>query len=131
MSHKTLGAVAASLVALLGVRVCTLNSDVQSSSKLQGQSNGAVSFDGKIDFSRNVQPMFAEHCYPCHGPTQQVVGLPLDQKQSAFRVGPAGPVVLPGESSESQLIWRVTSSKEGFRMPPSGPHRVPRAKASC
>jgi ankyrin repeat protein len=120
MNQKVLRAFTASMLALLGARSFISNSNVQSPSKLQGQSNGAVSPEGKIDFSRDVQPIFAERCYVCHGPTQQMVGLRLDQKQSAFRVGPAGPMILPGNSSESQLILRVTSSKEGFRMPPSG-----------
>jgi hypothetical protein len=68
MSHKTLRAGAAILVALLGVRVFALNSDVQSSSKLQGQSDGAVSLDSKIDFMTSslssqivVTPVTGQH----------------------------------------------------------------------
>jgi hypothetical protein len=56
MSQKVLRAFTASMFALLGARDFISDSNVQSPSKLQEQSNGAVSPEGKIDFSRDVQP---------------------------------------------------------------------------
>ena len=40
-----------------------------------------------IDFQRDVQPPFREHCVTCHGPTQQLGGLRLDRRADALRGG--------------------------------------------
>jgi mono/diheme cytochrome c family protein len=127
MRNKSIGALTLCMLALLGVTLLTRNSQVQASHALQ-EASAKTNADklpaaatSKVDFTHDVQPILADHCYVCHGPTQQMVGLRLDEKQSAFRVGQAGPLILPGKSGESQLIVRVTSSKEGFRMPFSGP----------
>src|SRR5438067_784218 len=37
--------------------------------------------DGKIDFARDVQPIFSHSCYECHGPTKRSGQLRLDNKQ--------------------------------------------------
>src|SRR5438132_14195573 len=40
----------------------------------------------KIDFSRDIQPIFSENCYACHGPEKdkRKAGLRLDLKEGAF-----------------------------------------------
>jgi hypothetical protein len=73
------------------------------------------------DFTRHVRPILQKRCYACHGPAQQINGLRLDHQASALKGGYAGPVIIPGKSSESALMERVTSTKEGFAMPPAGP----------
>ena len=40
---------------------------------------------GKIDFQRDIQPIFQAHCIGCHGPSQQMDGLRLDRRSSVFR----------------------------------------------
>src|SRR3989442_8491655 len=76
--------------------------------------------DVKIDFARQVEPVFRARCYGCHGPQQQMNGLRLDQRDDAMRGGNTGAVIQPGSSAESKLIHRVA----GFNvpvMPPAGP----------
>ena len=41
----------------------------------------------RIDFQRDVQPIFREHCIGCHGPDQQLSGLRLDRRADAMRGG--------------------------------------------
>ncbi len=67
-----------------------------------------------IDFSRDIQPIFAERCYACHGPRQQMNGLRFDDRSAAMRV------IVPGKSSASALIQRVSSTNKRFAMPPVG-----------
>jgi mono/diheme cytochrome c family protein len=74
-----------------------------------------------VDFARDVEPIFHERCYVCHGPSMQTNGLRLDRKDAALKGGNSGPAVVPGDSAASKLIERVSSEKEGFRMPPVGP----------
>ena len=45
---------------------------------------------GKVDFARDVEPLFQKRCYMCHGPQQQMSGLRFDQKESAGARHPAG-----------------------------------------
>ena len=41
----------------------------------------------KIDFGRDVQPLFKAHCTECHGPKQQKNGFRLDRRRDAMRGG--------------------------------------------
>ncbi len=47
-------------------------------------------------------------------------GLRLDDRAAAFKGGYSGAVIVPGSSASSKLIERVSSAKDGFRMPPIG-----------
>ncbi len=74
----------------------------------------------QADFVRDIEPVFHERCYTCHGPSVQMNGLRLDSRDAALKGGYAGPVIIPGNSTASRLIERVSSAKEAFRMPPAG-----------
>jgi len=53
----------------------------------------------KIDFAKDVQPIFRQNCVPCHGPTLQSSGMRLDRKSVVL--GRRG--VVPG-SKRKQLF---------------------------
>ena len=86
----------------------------------------AASPASAADFRQDIEPIFHQHCYSCHGPAQQMSGLRLDRKDAALKGGYSGAIVVPGDSSESKLMARVTSDKEGFRMPPAGAPLTPK-----
>src|SRR5512134_1064860 len=73
-----------------------------------------------IDYERDVRPILTQ-CFSCHGPRQAQSGLRLDLRQNALRGGDYGVVIVPGRSAESKLIMRLTGSKAGLQMPPTGP----------
>ena len=73
-----------------------------------------------IDYDRDVRPILTQ-CFGCHGPKQAQSGLRLDLRQNALRGGDYGVVIVPGRSAESKLIMRLTGSKAGLQMPPTGP----------
>ena len=79
----------------------------------------------KVDFARDVQPLFKEHCIECHGPSQQMRGLRLDRRRDALpnRVGANGARIVPGNSAASILYRRVSATQAGKQMPPAGPLR--------
>src|SRR5262249_37898977 len=54
----------------------------------------------------------------CHGAIRQKAGLRLDTAEFVRRGGDSGPAVVPGRSSESLLIDRVTGADGLDRMPP-------------
>src|SRR5215510_3191265 len=87
--------------------------------------SGEISFaqvSAKIDFRRDVQPLFREHCVGCHGPTQQMNGFRLDQRRYVMpnRLGANGAAVAPGNSAKSRLYLKLTGSQNGPQMPPAG-----------
>ena len=73
-----------------------------------------------VDYERDVRPILTQ-CFSCHGPRQAQSGLRLDLRQNALRGGDYGVVIVPGRSAESKLIMRLTGSKAGIQMPPTGP----------
>jgi mono/diheme cytochrome c family protein len=90
---------------------------------LAGALTGGRSFatdQPKVDFGRDVQPIFIKRCYECHGPDKQRSNLRLDRKDAA-RGGKSGePAWIPGNSAQSQILQRVTSSDPDEQMPPKG-----------
>lgn len=74
----------------------------------------------RIDFGRDVQPIFREHCYGCHGPDQQMNGFRLDRRADAMRGGQQTNIG-PGNADGSRLFQRVAGANLGPRMPPAGP----------
>ena len=73
-----------------------------------------------IDFVKEVQPIFADHCYQCHGPQRQEAAFRLDHKPSALKGGDLGPAILPGKASESLLILAVSGKHAKLKMPRKG-----------
>ena len=62
----------------------------------------------RVDFARDVQPIFRARCTRCHGADQQRSHLRLDSKTGALRGGLSGTVVIPGNSSGSALLQRIS-----------------------
>ncbi len=82
----------------------------------------------KIDFARDVQPIFRQNCVGCHGATQQLSGFRVDRK--SIVLGRRG--VVPGSSENSFLFHRITGSAYGTQMPPTGalkPEQIATLKA--
>ena len=75
---------------------------------------------GKVDFRRDVQPIFKTYCIGCHGPTQQMNGFRVDRRRDAMRGGTIA-VIGPGNSAGSRLYQRLIGDQFGLRMPPTGP----------
>ncbi|HZY85406.1 MAG TPA: DUF1549 domain-containing protein, partial [Gemmataceae bacterium] len=73
------------------------------------------------DFTRDVRPVLARHCFSCHGPDKQRASLRLDSGRAARAGGDSGPAVVPGKSADSRLIHAVTGSGDAKPMPPKGP----------
>ena len=72
-----------------------------------------------LDFTRDVHPILAEHCFACHGGDKRSGGLSLRDYSEIMKGGKDGPVILPGHSADSFLIHRVTATTSF--MPPVGP----------
>lgn len=70
------------------------------------------------DYLREVKPVLAEHCYRCHGASQQKGGLRLDTAASALRGGEHGPALKAGRSTDSLLLQVIRGEHDSLsRMP--------------
>ena len=86
---------------------------------LVGLASQAFAQPAKVDFARDVQPIFRQNCYGCHGPNQQKNGLRLDRRSSVIKPGVRR--VMPGSPENSFLYHRIAGPEFGLQMPPTGP----------
>jgi hypothetical protein len=74
----------------------------------------------QIDFIKDIQPIFAAHCYDCHGAKKQEAQFRLDSKDVALKGGELGTAIVPGKSAESLLVQAVAGVKSDLVMPKRG-----------
>ena len=81
--------------------------------------------DVEIDFKRDIQPIFRDHCHKCHGPDKQRGDLRLDVKSAAMKGGESfAPAIIPGESADSPLVRFSAGLVDGMQMPPEGERKL-------
>jgi hypothetical protein len=75
-----------------------------------------------VNFDRDVRPIFSENCFPCHGhdENKRKAGLRLDIEEGAFAKLKHGEfAVVPGDLTNSQLVYRIAPSDPDDVMPPA------------
>ncbi|HEY3897059.1 MAG TPA: PSD1 and planctomycete cytochrome C domain-containing protein [Chthoniobacter sp.] len=75
----------------------------------------------KVDFVHDIQPIFQNACYECHGPKKQEAQFRLDHKPTVLKGGELGVAIVPGKSAESLLVQFVGGLQEDDIMPKKGP----------
>jgi len=71
----------------------------------------------RIDFVRDVQPIFAAKCYSCHGPDEQEGQLRLDARAIVLKGGVSGPLFEKGRGRDSLLYKSIAGIGDVERMP--------------
>ena len=82
-----------------------------------------VTKEHPVNFNQTISPILSKHCLECHGPdaNQRKAGLRLDLYDTAISPRRSKPAaILPGNSTESLLVQRITSKNSDERMPPPG-----------
>jgi len=74
-----------------------------------------------VDFDREIRPILSDKCFTCHGPDAEArqADLRLDTKEGILDY-----VVVPGEPDDSELVLRITSDDDDYRMPPPASRRT-------
>jgi hypothetical protein len=78
---------------------------------------GPVATPGRIDFTRDIQPIFKTYCYECHGPKKARGRLRLHAPDFIRKGGESGPIIVAGKSHDSLLMHRVLGLDGDDRMP--------------
>ncbi|MCA9068638.1 MAG: DUF1549 domain-containing protein, partial [Planctomycetaceae bacterium] len=82
---------------------------------LSWESQLAISMAEPLTFEKDIRPIFREHCFDCHGATEELKG-GLDLRLVRFmeKGGDSGAAVVPGQVEKSYLLDRLRSGD----MPP-------------
>ncbi|HEU0185369.1 MAG TPA: c-type cytochrome domain-containing protein [Blastocatellia bacterium] len=67
---------------------------------ISARSSQQPSSQAKVDFLRDIQPIFAASCYKRHGAAKGAGQLKLDVKALAMKGGLSGAVISPGSSKK-------------------------------
>ncbi len=72
--------------------------------------------DEVVDFSSQIRPILAGHCWTCHGPDEKsrTADLRLDIRENAI----ASAAIVPNDVSASKLVERILSEDPESQMPP-------------
>ncbi|MGH7955501.1 MAG: DUF1549 domain-containing protein, partial [Opitutaceae bacterium] len=76
----------------------------------------------KVDYLRDVKPIFTQHCVRCHGTEKEEAGLRVDTAEALYVGGDSGPLVKPGKPDASLLIKLVSGPHEDI---PQMPYKRP------
>jgi hypothetical protein len=82
---------------------------------------GGLFAESKVDFHRDIEPLFKDRCLDCHGPDKQKSELRLDRRVSLLRGGDLGVAALvPGDPGKSFMIEAIKGVDPDMLMPPKG-----------
>ncbi|WP_338221963.1 DUF1549 domain-containing protein [Algoriphagus sp. oki45] len=70
-----------------------------------------LSPEKEIQLITNVRSVLAHNCYKCHSGAKIEGDLRLDEKEFVFAGGENGPIIIPGNPDQSELIRRISLSK--------------------
>ncbi|MDR3406269.1 MAG: PSD1 and planctomycete cytochrome C domain-containing protein [Chthoniobacter sp.] len=82
--------------------------------------------EDKVQFNRDIRPIFSDTCFQCHGPDEKKrkSGLRLDTRDTAVKPAKSGDIaIVPGKPEESELIKRLEATDPDDIMPPAKLHK--------
>ncbi len=74
----------------------------------------------KVSFNHDIRPIMSDTCFQCHGPDPNTRegDLRLDTYEGATEDRGGYAALIPGDTDESELIWRIFTDDEADIMPP-------------
>ena len=78
-----------------------------------------------VTYAKDIRPIFEASCLRCHGQERPKAGLHLDSLEGVLKGSKDGKVIVPGQSTKSQLVIAVARLDEESAMPPKPKHGRP------
>ena len=81
----------------------------------------------RVQFNRDIRPIFSDTCFACHGPdeSKNKGKLRLDSLEAARKGGKSGdPAIVPGHPEQSSVMKRLLTTDADDHMPPADFHKV-------
>jgi mono/diheme cytochrome c family protein len=111
---------------VLAVTVALAAAIVVASAAVLTQKNSHDAPAQRVDFNRDIRPIFNGNCIACHGGVKQAGDVSFSYREQVLGKGKSGrPTVVPGSPRGSELMARVTSNNPETRMPLHGPPLKP------
>src|SRR4051812_19238219 len=84
-----------------------------------GRAVLAANVPAKIEFNRDIRPIFSENCYQCHGPDKNArkADLRLDTKEGLFSPIDGNSPIVAGNLQKSELYRRIVIADRDEVMP--------------
>jgi len=79
----------------------------------------------KIDFAKDIKPIFEASCIKCHGRGRTKGDLSIESRDTLLKGGESGPAIVPGKSEESRVIELVAGLDPDSVMPQKGKRLTP------
>jgi hypothetical protein len=81
-------------------------------------AGGNPSFqEAKVDFARDIEPIFKATCLKCHGAEKPKGQFRIDSKPHALKGGISGTAIVPGKGAASNLVKLLLLDDPDERMP--------------
>jgi hypothetical protein len=74
----------------------------------------------RVDFVRDIQPLFESTCIQCHARGKAKGGFSLETRAAFLTGGDTGPAAVPGKSAESYVVRLVAGVDLDSKMPKKG-----------
>src|SRR5436190_21358274 len=81
--------------------------------------------DHKVDFAKEIKPIFESSCIKCHGRGRTKGELSIESRETLLKGGESGPAIIPGKSEQSRLIELVSGLDPDTVMPQKGKRLSP------
>ncbi len=90
------------------------------SALLAADSQDNTPLPAKVQFNRDIQPIFSDICFKCHGPDAKArkAKLRLDVREDALRERDGKFPIVPGNSAKSEAYRRLMTTDPDDLMPP-------------
>ncbi len=95
----------------------------------QGVELAYNKIDFKPDFNIHIRPLLSDRCFLCHGTDLKSRKAGLDLSDRAAATGPlplnkSKRAIVPGRPAKSELVARILSADDAWKMPPLESHRM-------
>jgi len=91
-----------------------------------GMAAGQEQAGQAISYTRNIRPILATNCFPCHGPDENTreADFRLDTAEGATADLGGHQAIAPGKPDESEILVRILETDPDIKMPPPESHKT-------